>query len=102
MCVCNKCYPPHHGKVISKTFAILILINHGPRCLIYVCLQQMLPSFFFSQFGLIYVCLQQMLPSSSWEGDFQNLCNFDFDQPRAKLSYLCVFAANATLLIMGR
>ena len=57
---------------------------------------------FFSQFGLIYVCLQQMLPSSSWEGDFQNLCNFDFDQPRAKLSYLCVFAANATLLIMGR
>ena len=53
---------------------------------------------FFSQFGLIYVCLQQMLPSSSWEGDFQNLCNFDFDQPRAKMSYLCVFAANATLI----
>ncbi|RZC05229.1 Transcription factor bHLH63 isoform A [Glycine soja] len=28
-------------------------------------------------------CFTQMLPSSTWEGDFQNLCNFDFDQARA-------------------
>ncbi|QCE16818.1 transcription factor HBI1-like [Vigna unguiculata] len=25
----------------------------------------------------------QLLPSSTWEGDFQNLCNLDFDQVRA-------------------
>ncbi|TKY75397.1 Transcription factor bHLH63 [Spatholobus suberectus] len=28
-------------------------------------------------------CFTQMLPSSTWEGDFQNLSNFDFDQARA-------------------
>ncbi|RZC14472.1 Transcription factor bHLH63 isoform A [Glycine soja] len=28
-------------------------------------------------------CFTQMLPSSTWEGDFQNLCNFDVDQARA-------------------
>ncbi|ESW08160.1 hypothetical protein PHAVU_009G023500 [Phaseolus vulgaris] len=28
-------------------------------------------------------CFTQMLPSSAWEGDFQNLCNLDFDQVRA-------------------
>jgi hypothetical protein len=27
--------------------------------------------------------LQQILPSTTWEGDFQNLYNMNFDQARA-------------------
>lgn len=42
-----------------------------------------IPSCYIAQFDLIFLMLQQLLPSSTWEGDFQNLLNLDFDQVRA-------------------
>lgn len=35
-CVCSKCNPKHES-VISKTFAIFILNNHGPHVFLFSC-----------------------------------------------------------------
>jgi len=36
---CSNCFPPQHGKVISKTFAIWILIKCEPHLSLLICPQ---------------------------------------------------------------